>query len=104
MKNNEVISGLSGLLKDYDNLKSHVEFLKHEAKYYYEQWCKQNTYIYHLRKQISSGEDVASAINRAVKEYLDKRAIPNFSISIPKDKQQKIIEILNEGEEVKWIM
>ena len=98
MKSN---GGLSGILSDYDNLKDDME--------YYGKRCER------LEKQVQYLENLNITEQQRMQSYLTglKDMLSNvldtshkiaMSIPVSEDKKKRIIEILNEGEEVKWIM
>lgn len=98
MKSN---GGLSGILSDYDNLKDDIE--------YYGKRCER------LEKQVQYLENLNITEQQRMQSYLTglKDMLSNvldrfhkiaMSIPISEEKRKRIIEIINEGEEVKWIM
>ena len=98
MKSN---GGLSSILSDYDNLKDDIE--------YYGKRCER------LEKQVQYLENLNITEQQRMQSYLTglKDMLSNvldtfhkiaMSIPVSEDKKKRIIEILNEGEKLKWIM
>ena len=100
---NKVINGLSGLLHNYDDLISQLEFFKHEARYYHEECCKQDKLIEHWRGLLISEQqrNEPSNLLRARMEALKPIVVQiNFNdLFLTAEQKEKIAEIITRKEE-----